>query len=80
MSAVIDALDLRWSGVTRRIRGFSDPVNQFSEDFVETSATIDVTMTTPKSTGHVFRFISSATTTVHFAQIGRETNGMFFSH
>ena len=78
VSAVIDSLDLRWSGVTRRISGFNDPVNQFSGDFVETSATIDVTVTTPKSTGHGFRFVSSATTTVNFAQIGRETNGVFF--
>jgi hypothetical protein len=78
VSAVIDSLDLRWSGVTRRIPGFSDPVNEFSGDFVETSATIDVTVTTLKSTGHGFRFVSSATTTVNFAQIGRETNGVFF--
>jgi hypothetical protein len=78
VSAVIDSLDLRWSGVKRRIPGFSDPVNQFSGDFVETSATLDFTVTTPKSTGHGFRFVSSATTTVNFAQIGRETNGRFF--
>jgi hypothetical protein len=37
-------------------------VNSFSGDFFETSATIKVT----------------ATTTVSFAQIGRETNGVFF--
>jgi hypothetical protein len=78
VSAVFDSLDLRWSGVTRRIIGFGDPVNQFSGDFVETSATIEVTATTTKSTGHGFRFVSAATTTVNFAQIGRETNGVFF--
>ena len=79
VSAVIDSLDMKWSGVTRSIPGFKDPVNQFSGDFFETSATIDVTATTRKSTGHGFRFVSSATTKVHFAQFGRETNGVFFS-
>lgn len=78
VSAVIDSLDMAWSGVSRNIIGFRDPVNRFSGDFFETSATIHVTATTKKSTGHGFRFVSAATTTVNFAQIGRETNGAFF--
>ncbi len=78
VSAVIESLDLRWSGVTRSVIGFSDPVNKFSGDFFETSATIHVSVTTKKSTGHGFRFVSSATTKVNFAQFGRETNGVFF--
>ena len=78
-SADIDSLDLEWSGVTRNIPGFRDAVNRFSGDFFEASATIKVTATTRKSTGHGFRFVSSATTKVHFAQFGRETNGVFFS-
>ena len=78
VSAVIESLNIRWSGVTRSIIGFGDPVNQFSGDFFETSATIQVSVTTKKSTGHGFRFVSSATTKVNFAQIGRETNGVFF--
>jgi hypothetical protein len=78
VSAVIDSLDMQWSGVTRSVIGFSDPVNRFSGDFFETAATISVTATTKKSTGHGFRFVSSATTKVNFAQIGRETNGVFF--
>jgi hypothetical protein len=78
VSAVIDSLDIQWSGVTRSIIGFSDPVNQFSGDFFETSASIQVRVTTKKSTGHGFKFVSSATTKVNFAQIGRETNGVFF--
>jgi hypothetical protein len=49
-----------------------------SGDFFETSATIQVSVTTKKSTGHGFRFVSSTTTKVNFAQIGRETNGVFF--
>jgi hypothetical protein len=78
VSAAIESLDLTWSGITRSIIGFSDPVNQFSGDFFETSASINVTVQTQKSTGHGFRFVSSATTTVNFAQIGRERNGVFF--
>jgi len=78
VSAVIESLDLRWSGVTRSIIGFSDPVNQFSGDLFETSAAISVTARTKESTGHGFRFVSSATTKVNFAQFGRETNGVFF--
>jgi hypothetical protein len=78
VSAVIESLNLKWSGVTRSVLGFSDPVNQFSGDFFETSVSIQVTATTLRSTGHGFRFVSSATTTVNFAQFGRETNGVFF--
>ena len=78
MGAVIESLDLKWSGVTRSVLGFSDPVNQFSGDFFETSASIHVTATTKRSTGHGFRFVSSATTAVNFAQFGHETNGVFF--
>jgi hypothetical protein len=78
VSAVIESLDLKWSGVTRSLIGFSDPANQFSGDFFETSATINVTVKTKRSTGHGFRFVSSATAKVNFAQIGRETNGVFF--
>jgi hypothetical protein len=65
-------------GVTRSIIGLNDQTNQFSGDFFETSAAIQVTATTLKSTGHGFRFVSSATTMVNLAQFGRETNGVFF--
>jgi hypothetical protein len=78
VSAVIESLDIQWSGVTRSIVGFRDPVNRFSGDFFETSASIQVTVTTEPSTGHGFRFVSSATTKVDFAQFGRERNGVFF--
>ncbi len=78
VSAEIESLDIVWSGITRSILGFSDPTNQFSGDFFESSAAIQVTATTTKSTGHGFRFVSSATTAVNFAQFGRERNGVFF--
>jgi len=78
VSAAIDSLDIEWSGVTRRVLSFSDPTNQFAGDFVETSASIRLAVRTLASTGHGFRFVSSATTAVNFAQIGRERNGVFF--
>jgi hypothetical protein len=78
VSAVIESLDIHWSGVTRSILGFSDPVNQFSGDFFETSVSFRVAVITEKSTGHGFRFVSSGITKIDFAQIGRERNGVFF--
>jgi hypothetical protein len=78
VSAEIESLDIEWSGVTRSVLGFSDPVNQFGGDFFESSATIRLAVHTGPSTGHGFRFVSSATTAVNFAQFGREHNGVFF--
>jgi hypothetical protein len=78
VSAVVESLDIHWSGVTRSILGFSDPVNEFSGDFFETSVSFHVVVTTEKSTGNGFRFASSALTKIDFAQFGRERNGVFF--
>ena len=78
-SAVIHSMRIDWSGVTRRVIGFSDPTNQFRGDFFECSATIRVSVTTPRETGHGFHFESDpATTHTEFAQFGREQNGVFF--
>jgi hypothetical protein len=77
--AIIESLEIHWSGVTRSVRGFSDPTNQFRGDFFECSATIAVSATTPPETGHGFHFESDpATTVTHFAQFGTERNGVFF--
>ncbi len=67
----IGEADLNLTGTGTRLTG----------DFLETSATIEVTATTPPETGHGFRFVSDApeTTETLFAQIGRERNGGFFS-
>jgi hypothetical protein len=78
VGAVVESLDIKWSGVTRSVLGFSDSVNQFAGDFFETSASIQVAVHTDLSTGHGFRFVSTATTTVNFAQFAREHNGVFF--
>ena len=81
MPAVIDSLRIHWSGITNTI-DFSDPVDRFAGYFLENSATIEVTATTPPSDSlHGFQFISDpASTTISlFAQIGHEQNGAFFS-
>ncbi len=78
-SAIIESMEIRWSGVTRSMLGFSDPTNLFRGDFFECSATIAVSATTPRETGHGFHFESDpATTRTNFAQFGTEHNGVFF--
>jgi hypothetical protein len=78
-SAIINSMRIRWSGVARSVRGFSDSANNFRGDFFECSATIAVSATTPKDTGHGFHFESDpATTRTNFAQFGTERNGVFF--
>lgn len=87
VGGIINALHLRWSGVTRSVLGFSDPVNRFAGDFLETSAAIEVTATTPASQPPFtpaaqdgFRFVADPTTVkVNFAQIGKERNGALLS-
>ena len=78
-SAIINSMKIEWSGVTRSVLGFSDAANKFRGDFFECSATIAVSVTTPKDTGHGFHFESDpATTHTDFAQFGTEHNGVFF--
>jgi hypothetical protein len=78
-SAVINSMRIEWSGVTRRVLGFSDSTNRFRGDFFECSARIAVSATTPRETGHGFHFVSDpATTRTNFAQFGTEHNGVFF--
>jgi hypothetical protein len=80
--AVIDSLRIHWSGITRTVDFSSaDPDDQFAGYFLENSATIEVTATTPPSDDlHGFQFVSdpASTTISHFAQIGHEQNGAFF--
>jgi hypothetical protein len=78
-SAVINSMKIEWSGVTRSVLGFKDATNKFRGDFFECSATIAVSATTPKDTGHGFHFQSDpANTHTNFAQFGTEHNGVFF--
>jgi hypothetical protein len=80
--AVIDSLSVHWSGILSTIQFAStDPNDKFQGYFLENSATIEVTVTTPASDSlHGFQFVSdpASTTTSHFAQIGQEQNGLFF--
>jgi hypothetical protein len=39
-AVAMGAVRMQWSGVTRSPIGFSDPMNQFSGDFFESSATV----------------------------------------
>jgi hypothetical protein len=88
VNSIIDSLRIEWSGTTRET-SFSDcGVNGFRGNFLENSATIEVTATTPplperscppRPARNGFRFVSDPahTTVSHFAQIGRERNGVF---
>lgn len=86
--AVINSLRMEWRGTTVR-RSHSDCVDAFRGEYFEDRATIEVIATTPpgpastcppRAARNGFRFVSdSAETSVsHFAQIGREHNGVFF--
>jgi len=78
--AVINSLDMEWSGVTRRVE-FSDPTIGFAGLFLENSCTIEVTATTAATpTRHGFKFVSDpgSTTVSSFAQVGHDHNGSFF--
>jgi hypothetical protein len=86
--AIINSLRMEWRGTTNR-RSHTDCVDAFRGDYFEDSATIDVIATTPPTAATAcppsaarngFRFVSDPahTTITHFAQIGREHNGVFF--
>ena len=81
VSGIINSLDIEWSGVTKSFPPIHDCANHFMGNFFQIgSVTIAVTATTPVSTGHGFRFVSDpASTIVNYAQIGQESNGVFFS-
>jgi len=85
VKGIIDSLTIEWSGVfTRDVA--NQPANRMRGNFVENTATIAVTATTPRSAvtplsnGHGFRFVSDppSTSVSHFALIGEEQNGTFF--
>jgi len=86
VKGIIHKLDIEWSGGSKRRLSANQPVNQMRGNFVETNASIEVTATTPRtmmtalSNGHGFRFVSepASTSVSHFAEIGEESNGVFF--
>ena len=82
---IFNSLEMEWSGIIKRDAA-NEPVNQMLGNFVENTARIAVTATTPRtmvtalSNGHGFRFVSdpASTSVSNFAQIGQEQNGIFF--
>jgi hypothetical protein len=85
VKGIINSLDMQWSGVIKRDTA-NESVNQMRGSFVENTATIAVTATTPitmvtaLSNGHGFQFVSdpASTSVSNFAQIGMEQNGLFY--
>ena len=85
---IIDSLDIEWRTSGTPVQQCTNqPANKMSGTFVENIARIAVTATTPRtdvtalSNGHGFRFVSdpAETSVSHFAQIGKEQNGSFYS-
>jgi hypothetical protein len=84
VGGAIKSLRIQWKGINKK-RSFSNGTT-FRGDFIENSATINVTVNTPSTKPPFtpapqdgFEFIADPTTTVtNFAQIGHENNGSFF--
>jgi len=82
---IINSLRIEWSGITK-METANQPVNKMRGTFVEGTAAVAVTATTPStmvttlSNGHGFRFVSdpASTSVKNFALIGQEQNGVFF--
>ena len=88
VDSVMNSLRMKWSGTTNK-RSVNDCADAFRGDFFENTATIAVTATTPPAPARTcpptparngFRFVSdpASTSISHFAQIGRERNGVFY--
>jgi hypothetical protein len=85
VSGVLNSLRIEWSGITATETA-NEPVNKMRGTFVEGTATIEVTATTPRtlvtslSNGHGFKFVSdpASTSINNFALIGEEQNGVYF--
>jgi hypothetical protein len=85
VSGIINSLRIEWSGITT-VENANESVNQMRGTFVEGTASIAVTATTPRtivtalSNGHGFRFVSdpASTSVNHFALIGQEQNGVYY--
>jgi hypothetical protein len=84
VSAFLKSLHIEWKGITTK-RSFNNG-STFRGDFVENSATIAVTVSTPETkppftptAQNGFQFVANPASTVsNFAQIGHENNGALF--
>jgi hypothetical protein len=85
VKGIIDSLRIDWFGITTTATA-NQSANQMRGTFVENTAKIAVTATTPRtavtalSNGHGFRFVSdpASSSVSNFAQIGHEQNGVFY--
>jgi hypothetical protein len=86
LHAVINSLRITWSNTVMR-RSHTDCIDAFRGDYLEDTATIEVTATTfpmpakacpPGPGNNGFRFVSNGSVS-NFAQIGRERNGVFYT-
>jgi hypothetical protein len=68
------SLDIHWSNTTRQVLGVSDATNGYQGDYLETQASVDVSV---EQAG--FTFSGSGNASSGFAEIGHEQNGVFFS-
>ena len=86
VKGIINSLRINWMGTGSPAAPANEPVNQMRGTFVENTAQIAVTATTPRtavtalSNGHGFRFVSdpASTSVNNFALIGQEQNGIFY--
>jgi hypothetical protein len=69
------SFDIRWKGGGDRVK-ISDPMNDFGGTFVEGPATIKWSGENAK--GEFFRSDPANTSISHFAEVGKERNGVFF--
>jgi len=84
VSAMIESVRIHWQGIKQK-RSFNN-ASTFRWSFVETSATIEVTVSTPStkapftpSAQDGFEFVANpASTITEFAQIGHENNGALY--
>jgi len=85
VKGIINSLQIEWIGNGGTPTPANEPVNQMRGTFVETTARIAVTATTPRtavtslSNGHGFQFVSdpASTSVSNFAVVGFEQNGIF---
>ncbi len=85
VKGIINSLQIEWIGNGGTPTAANEPVNQMRGTFVETTARIAVTATTPRtavtslSNGHGFQFVSypASTSVSNFAVVGFEQNGIF---
>jgi hypothetical protein len=84
VSGFLKSMRVHWSGI-KKVQSFNNG-STFRGNFLETSATIELTVSTPSTKPPFtpgpqdgFEFVANpATSETHFAQIGHENNGALF--